>query len=230
MRSHPNALTLVWVLCLVLVPLRSHTGTVVGSAHDLSVGGSPAEPCAFCHTPHYANTRVEGPLWNRFVDPNTTFTLYASATMNTIVRQPGPVSRLCLGCHDGVNATTMGNDFSGSTKHDLVKPPGFPPPDMTSWPDCYGCHADIAHGRSPKMLGTDLSNDHPLAMVYPTSAQDPEFHVPPDLQNGWGPGNVRLYQGRVECGSCHDVHNPDHRPFLVRSNAASALCLTCHSK
>jgi predicted CXXCH cytochrome family protein len=218
-----------WTLVLLFAPLQSNSGTIVGSAHDLSTGGTP-EPCAFCHTPHYANTRVQGPLWNRFVDMNATFTLYASSTMNTFLPQPSPSSRLCLGCHDGVNATTMGNNYSGSTKHDLVKPPGHPPPDTTSWPNCNGCHADMVHGRAPKMLGTDLSDDHPISMTYPTPAQDPKFNVPPDSQNGWGPHNVRLVQGKVECVSCHDAHNPDYTPFLVRANAGSALCLTCHNK
>ncbi|MBN4058944.1 cytochrome c3 family protein [bacterium AH-315-J04] len=37
--------------------------------------------------------------------------------------------------------------------------------------------------------------------------------------------------GRVECTSCHDPHNQSGAPYmLVKSNARSALCLTCHKK
>jgi predicted CXXCH cytochrome family protein len=232
MKHSTRTLGLAGIVALLLAPLQSNSGTIVGSAHDLSTGATP-EPCAFCHTPHFANTRIQAPLWNRFVDPNAVFTLYASSSMDTTVTQPSPISRLCLGCHDGVNATTMGsNGYSGSTKHDLVKPPGFPPPDHSSQPNCNGCHADLAFGRASKIKtpGTDLSDDHPISMTYPTPAQDPKFNPPPDLVNGWGLGNVRLYQGKVECISCHDVHKPDFAPFLVKPNTASALCLTCHNK
>ena len=34
----------------------------------------------------------------------------------------------------------------------------------------------------------------------------------------------------VECASCHDPHNPVYGTFLRMSNAASAMCITCHSK
>jgi predicted CXXCH cytochrome family protein len=34
----------------------------------------------------------------------------------------------------------------------------------------------------------------------------------------------------VECGSCHDPHNTGNGTFLRMSNAASALCTTCHNK
>lgn len=226
-----------WILGVLLigvvlaVPLRVRSGTIVGSAHDLSTSTTP-EPCVFCHTPHMANTRIQGPLWNRFVDPNVAFTLYANpgGTMDTTVGQPSPLSRLCLGCHDGVEATTMGNGTVGSTKHELLKAPGSPPPDLTSMPNCNGCHADLAYGRPAKMLGTDLSDDHPISMVYPTPAQDPKFHTPPDSQRGWGVGNVRLFDGKVECSSCHNPHNPAYAPFLIKPNAKSDLCLTCHDK
>ncbi|MBI5385152.1 MAG: hypothetical protein HZA90_10750 [Verrucomicrobia bacterium] len=214
------------LLALLLVPCSLNSGSIVGSAHDLSSGSTP-EVCVFCHTPHHANAAA-GPLWNRFVDPNTTFTLYSSPTMNTMVPQPSPSSRLCLGCHDGVNATATANGFSGSTKHDVVNPPVGPRPDQTTWPSCNGCHAEIVHGRPAKMLGTGLHDDHPISMTYPTAAQDEKFYLPPDLQNGWGAGNVRLRQGKVECVSCHDVHKPDYAPFLVKPNTGSALCITCH--
>jgi len=34
----------------------------------------------------------------------------------------------------------------------------------------------------------------------------------------------------VECGSCHDPHNAANGTFLRRSNAGSAVCLSCHTK
>ncbi|MBI3593131.1 MAG: hypothetical protein HY099_06610 [Nitrospirae bacterium] len=39
-----------------------------------------------------------------------------------------------------------------------------------------------------------------------------------------------MFSGRVECPSCHDPHDPSRNTFLRKSNAGSALCLTCHIK
>jgi predicted CXXCH cytochrome family protein len=206
-------------------------GSVIGSRHDLSTPSTP-QVCEFCHTPHYANTNIQAPLWNR-AETTQLFTLYGSPTMNVAVGQPLVSSRLCLSCHDGVNASTVVHGNAVSTKHDLVKPPGSAPPDMTSQPNCERCHSDLYGRRRTLVLGTDLSNDHPISMPYPTTAQDPAFKTPPDVQNGWGGtslNDVKLYAGWVECGSCHNVHNPDMAPFLRKPNAASALCLTCHAK
>lgn len=206
-------------------------GSVIGTRHDLSTPGTP-QVCEFCHTPHAANTNIQAPLWNR-AETTQTFTLYGSPTMNAAVGQPLVSSRLCLSCHDGVNASTVVHGNTVSTKHDLVKPPGHPAPDMTSEPNCERCHANMYGGTRKLILGTDLSNDHPISIPYPTPAQDPAFKTPTDAQKGWGgasPNEVKLYAGYVECGSCHNVHSNDFAPFLRKSNVTSALCLTCHSK
>jgi predicted CXXCH cytochrome family protein len=223
----------------VFVPL-AHGGSVIGSRHDLSTAGTP-QVCEFCHTPHSANVNIPGtPLWNR-AETTQAFTLYGSPTMNTTPGQPGTamsgpgvLTRLCLSCHDGVNASTMVNGNTVSTKHDLVKPPGSAPPDMTSQPNCERCHSDMyGTKRRTLVLGTNLSNDHPVSMVYPTAAQDAGFVRPPNAISGWGgqsQNDIKLFNGSVECGSCHNAHNPDVAPFLRKSNASSALCLTCHKK
>ncbi len=210
-------------------------GSVIGSRHDLSTAGTP-QVCEFCHTPHSANTNsaiAGAPLWNR-AETTQTFTLYGSATMNVAVSQPGGISRLCMSCHDGVNASTVVHGNAVSTKHDLVKPPGHPAPDMTSEPNCERCHSNFYSGkRRTLVLGTNLRNDHPISLPYPTSAQDVAFKTPADAGKGWGgasQNDVKLYNGWIECGSCHNVHNPDTAPFLRKSNASSGLCLTCHNK
>lgn len=228
-------------LGLVLIPQFAFAGSIVGSRHDLSTGTTP-QVCEFCHTPHHANTNIAGaPLWNR-AETTQTFTLYGSPTMNTSPAQPGTASslsvpggpsRLCLSCHDGVNASAVVHGNVVSTKHDLVNPPGGGMPDMTSYPNCERCHADLYGGKPKLSLGTNLGNDHPIAMPYPTSAQGPGFKAPPDAVNGWGgssKNDVKLYGGIVECGSCHNVHSPDYGSFLRKPNAGSSLCLTCHNK
>ena len=207
--------------------------TIVGSRHDLSTTGVDPysnQTCAFCHTPHGANRILDAPLWNRFVSTTKVFTVYASATMDTVPGQPtSGVSDLCLGCHDGTIGMIVVNGITGSDKHDLVNAPGpGGTPDLTSYPDCRKCHGEM-YGDPPAVWqGLDLSDDHPIAMTFPASSLDPGFHLPPDIVRGWP--DLPLYSGKVECATCHDVHDPGITPFLRTSNAGSALCLRCHVK
>lgn len=210
---------------------RHAAAGIAGSKHDLSTPfGYSDQVCAFCHTPHSVNTAVPAPLWNRFVDGTKVFAVYQSATMDTIPSQPhGTLSGVCLGCHDGTLGSAVVNGYSGSDKHDLVNAPGpGGVPDLSSEPNCQRCHGEFYGGPPADWQGTDLSNDHPITVVYPTTAQDPKFHPPPDPGNGWD--DVKLYAGKIECPTCHSVHDPFIVPFLRRSNDGSGLCLTCHVK
>ncbi len=211
--------------------------SIVGSKHDLSTP-TPDTPevCVFCHTPHVPSvslsnnhgTRIDAPLWNRFIGSSTspvTFTVYASSTLKgTPANPPDGISLACLGCHDGVLAN---ND-----KHDLLNAPGSGGvPDTSSEPNCSRCHTWKGGGSGGSLtpvdiIGTDLTNDHPISMLYPVG--DSDFNVPPDSQNGWS--DIKLFNGKVECASCHDPHNPVNGEFLRISNAGSALCYKCHNK
>ena len=211
--------------------------TVVGSKHDLSTtGGDPGstQPCAFCHTPHGANASVSAPLWNRFVDLGMTYQMYSSSTMNSTPSAggvAGGISAVCLGCHDGVVSTAVVAGNMGSDKHDLVNAPGpGGVPDTTSMPNCNRCHPDIYSGGAPvSWMGTDLRNDHPIRIDYPTPAQDPGFQPVATVKLSTG---VRLYgaSNSIECATCHDPHGTTNTSFLRMDNTASALCLTCHIK
>ena len=98
-------------------------------------------------------------------------------------------------------------------------------------------------------IGTDLRNDHPVGITYPvTSGTSTEFKTPggqkgatfffDDGDNHMEKEEVRVYDGKVECASCHDPHGvPSGAPgstfkptFLRVANTGSALCLTCHTK
>lgn len=209
-------------------------GTVVGSKHDLSDaswGSDNSQTCAFCHTPHRSNPIAGAPLWNRFVNLSQVYTVYQSGTLNTTPGNPNSsiYSVLCLGCHDGTMGTAVVNGITGNTKHDLVNAPGRGGiPDTSSWPNCERCHPEIYGGSPVSWIGTNLADDHPISMTYPTAAQDPKFNTPPDLTVGWT--TIRLFGGKVECASCHDVHDPSNVPFLRMSNSGGILCLTCHQK
>jgi predicted CXXCH cytochrome family protein len=182
---------------------------IAGSAHDFSgETWSGGQICVTCHTPHGANTTVaDAPLWNHTLTAST-FTVYASGTMNATVGAPDGASKLCLSCHDGTVAL---DSFGGNTSNTGDKLTGS------------------------ENLGTDLRNDHPISFVYNSAlaTTDGGLRDPSTADSGLG-GTIAakmLISGKVQCASCHDVHNgAGVGSLLLKSNSGSALCLTCHNK
>jgi predicted CXXCH cytochrome family protein len=178
------------------------------SVHDFSAPGqAPTEVCRPCHTPQNGPTSLPIVLWNREPAPGA-YTVYESPTMNALIGQPKGVSKTCLSCHDGTVATAS---FKGAVSNTLI---------------------------GPANLGTDLSNDHPVSFTYndALAVADGELHSPTTQSSGLG-GTIAsdmLFgsdNSQLECASCHDVHNASNQEYLlVKSNARSALCMTCHSK
>lgn len=206
MKTLKKLFTLAFVM---LMGQYIYAQNIAGSAHDFSNENwnNTGEICIVCHTPHNADISVVGaPLWNHQVT-TTTFTLYASATLDATVGQPLASSKLCLSCHDGTVAV---DNFGGQTNGN----------DFISGSD---------------LLGTDLSDDHPISFTYDAAlaSLDGGLFDPTTVSSGLG-GTIDqdlLLGGQVQCASCHDVHNGAGLSDLLRlSNAGSALCLTCHNK
>ena len=231
-----------------------------GTPHDLGTPGAngmnyaadPADPlrriCIFCHAPHLtyrlAGTVGGGieappeydylPLWNhRLPDVSVAYTMYDNGpgapqtgpTASQAILQgmtPGSTSLLCLSCHDGslaVNAYGTGAAQTGcptaSNGTDLISP-------------CYRI-GEFGY----------LGNHHPIGFNY-----DSVQSADPDTGGGIRPADgamltpttfVRdhLYgDARMECGTCHAVHNAGNtgERLLWRSDQNSELCLTCHAK
>jgi predicted CXXCH cytochrome family protein len=176
-----------------------------GSAHDFSTQAwSAGQVCLVCHTPHNGQTSVV-PLWNRETT-TTAFTLYSSPTFDASVGQPSGASKACLSCHDGTVAL-----------------------------DSFGGNSGTTYLTGGTLLSDDLSNDHPISFVFDNilAGSDGGLHNPETTASGLI-GTIQqdlLFDNRMECASCHDVHNSYSQPgLLVKSNAGSALCLTCHNK
>ena len=183
--------------------------TISGSAHDFSneTWNTTGELCIVCHTPHHADVTVgDAPLWNHDVTA-ANFTLYNSATLDATVGQPDGSSKLCLSCHDGTVAV---DNFGGQTN---------------------GTQFVSGGG----LIGTDLNDDHPVSFVYDATlaGNDGGLFDPTTTNSGLG-GTIdedMLFNGKLQCASCHDVHNSSGiAKLLIKPNSASALCLTCHSK
>jgi len=120
--------------------------------------------------------------------------------------QPEGTSKMCLSCHDGVTAV---DNYGGTGGTGIVLTGGA-------------------------ALGSDLSNDHPIGIEYPTGSPA-EYNDPGTFAPGinGGPG-VRLVTinslDRVECSSCHEPHNNGLGNFLRVPIQESYICLQCHIK
>ena len=209
-----------WIaqLALLLATLPALAGTITGSAHDFTTSAwSGGRICVACHAPHKTDTSIaDAPLWNH-ANTAATYTLYSSPTMNATVSQPGGGSKLCLSCHDGTVAV---NSFGGVTGSTMIS--------------------------AVNNLGTNLKASHPIGFTYDTAlaTADGSLHDPATKSVTIGTGAqsktgtlaaVLLYGGKMECDSCHDVHNT----FTVGSSgtglvkvdqAGSKVCLACHNK
>ncbi len=201
----------------------ANAGTIVGTAHDLSGNGySGGEICVVCHTPHNADTTVtEAPLWNHAIT-TVNFAMYTSPTFDaTQDAQPTGSSKLCLSCHDGVTAI---DSFGGNTGNNFIT------------------------GKKAIGRNADLTDDHPISILYDAalSVTDPGLHDPTATTVIIGEGGDKTRTGtvsalllpadKVQCSSCHDVHNnfvgpgTNDQPLLKVSKAGSKICLTCHNK
>ena len=199
------------VVCLMALMAMAAPSfaTIVGSAHDFSGAGwnTTTEICNVCHAPHNNKTAIAGaPMWNH-EETAATFTLYTSSTFEASDQgQPSGTSKLCLSCHDGtVNLDAFGTETTGTTA-------------ITGTAN----------------LGTNLSTSHPISFTYDTAlaTADGELFDPATASSGLG-GTIAadmLFSGKLECASCHDVHDDTNGSFLIMSNDGSDLCMTCHDK
>ncbi|MDH5630876.1 MAG: cytochrome c3 family protein [Gammaproteobacteria bacterium] len=201
-----------------MASMSTFAGTITGSAHDFKAAtwNASGEICVVCHAPHNNQASIlNAPLWNH-TPTAASHTMYTGFDIDgTVGTAPNGASLLCLSCHDGTVAV---DSFGGNT----------PVPTNI---DAINANAN---------LGVDLSNDHPISVTY-DDVNDTELHpaATTDVTIGDGVGttgsiaNLLLAAGEVQCSSCHDVHNTNAvtgTKLLVKSNAGSALCLTCHNK
>jgi len=184
--NHPITGLIALGLALLLTT-GSAMAAVLNSVHDLSAGSGGTEVadnndataddtqvCAFCHTPHDSATTAAQviPLWNRTTTAttytsagNTTYTDNGGGTLSgTVLDLTTGVSMACLSCHDGTIAMDQLLNIPGSGD---------------SWATTAMTGANIDAGAGDGLgtsgkgvvtgvinLGTDLSNDHPVAINY----------------------------------------------------------------
>jgi predicted CXXCH cytochrome family protein len=81
-------------------------------------------------------------------------------------------------------------------------------------------------------LGTDLTNDHPISITYDAALAVAKRDMISPVSASFvdAAKTVPLFAGKMECSTCHNSHDNANGSFLRKSNAGSALCLSCHKK
>lgn len=207
-----------------------------------------AEVCVYCHTPHGASAQIDAPLWNRTTN-TTNYTVYDKPrTLNRPISQPGPNSLTCLSCHDGTIAIDSIINMPGSGGYDPAQSTSMNIAFLDSWRNpaavhatlgftpgsdqqCTYCHSEGGGAQAFPfevfVIGEDLTNDHPIGVLYPDNfTPDVDFYEPNLLYSNQSGAamkvfdknansypdtdEIRLYNSgdgaEVECASCHDPH------------------------
>jgi hypothetical protein len=204
------------------LPAWTFAAGITGSPHDFQsrTWNTSKSACGVCHTIH-GSAEQQVPLWAH-KSTEATFTAYTSPTLDAQASTGlSGSSRACLSCHDGTVAV---NNFGGMIQ---------------------GGSAELIDPVAS--LGTDLSDDHPVGIVYDSALavkdgflKNPETTLVtgPDFTGTRTISQEMLRAGRLECVSCHDVHKErgaaKNSAFMLLmdgpSYAGSKLCLTCHIK
>jgi len=222
---------------------------LLGSKHDLTalneragakaMGGVAFDDyesaCVYCHIPPEVDENATKPQqiqgWNRIRSAMEGYTLYSSGTFQSQARIPNEISLLCLSCHDGTMAVdrvvNTPKDWKSGNKMTLHMKINT----GNDLDHCGLCHdGSTAHHLGNRHIGTDLRSNHPVSIRFPgmdasyTGMLQSGFKTPRD-KDGFDNG-VRLFNGFVECASCHNVHDPSKVKFLRVQ--PEFLCITCH--
>lgn len=208
-----------------------------------------------------------------------TYNELGTSSLTQTITQPGPNSLSCLSCHDGQTAVDSIINMPGSGGYNAAQQAGQATGARDAFLNTWakggdGAGAPTGHGAlnndgsetgclichvpgtfvnatdfSVFVIGTDLRNDHPVGITFPTTS--PDFKATTGVKGSTpffdvnGNGNldssdIRLYDTgdgpEVECASCHDPHGVKgagatfNASFLRVSNDGSAVCMTCHTK
>jgi len=217
---------------------------IEGSVHDFSTNSWNLRRgvCSACHQAHHTDEAQIAPLWAHATS-TAAFVPYSSPTMNASVGMPSGPSLACLSCHDGtlaINQGISGPLGGGSTLSGPIDPGA--------------------------QIGPDLHTTHPISFVYdaalaaadggledPTTYKigDPKTRLTistPPVPASWSGTSLTgktidealLFNHRMECSSCHDVHKMDGSApssgILLKITGSdsdgrdSLICRTCHIK
>ncbi len=236
-------LILIAVAILVVSSLvLAQTSLMLNAKHDLRVtstktnaafiAGASDRLCSYCHTPHVPAAGIKVPLWSRAAKADQSWGAYSSSTMDATAIDPSVStgdqhkneSNMCLSCHDGSAMYTSAS---------YVKRPHV----QTGW-TAFETRTVNFTGRERNRIvnGTDytnLSHTHPVNFNYADAlTTDGALHNPVHPQYAYLDGTTkvgRLFNGKVQCSSCHNPHKTDTK-MIQGTTSDGKLCVACHAK
>jgi predicted CXXCH cytochrome family protein len=191
-----------------------------------SIKGASDNLCGYCHTPHVPAGGINTPLWARAKTTTTGYGVYTSTSMDAT---PTSVvggsndnnSSMCMSCHDGsvlfASAAYAGLKRPSSNTGISWTTTGF---DTLRIRDSKNLYNGVKYGAG-------LQHTHPVNFLYSDATGDPGIHPVPVATDSLAAA-APLYDGYVQCGSCHDPHLTGK--FIRISMTNSALCISCHNK
>jgi len=201
-----------------------------GAADNAIVDASAV--CSYCHTAH-DNTGTADRTW-LWIHPygTATYTPYTSPTLTgteniTLVNE----SAKCLSCHDGTVALSSGAYGTAPTTGNYTDSIRGTPTQLTT--------AGIL---SYAAYIVPTVRTHPVSIAYTTASAPLHNMNPPASTSGVdAAGNIPLYSGEMECGTCHEVHSSAGGVILrvfptgpgldapaTAAQGSNAFCLYCH--
>lgn len=185
--------------------------SIKASKHDLSVSGTGDlkvtnmnNICIFCHTSHSSVTSSNKPLWNR-KEEAPVYSVYKSTTLVSKIDQPDGASKLCLSCHDGNIA--LGQIDRGPKELMFLN----------------SSDGRIPRGRKSN-LGENITDDHPISFNSSLVVSSSIEYKHPSIDD-----EVKYdKKGKIQCTSCHNVHDNVFGKFLVKDNRRAMICKSCH--
>jgi len=221
--------TLALLMLSTFAWAKAPKSAIVNSAHDFrtSLSGASFTLCNFCHVAH-KTAAVKYPsnigplLWNHTLSAVTSYGVYSSPGFNglgTDVSDVGAlnagaytITNLCLGCHDGtVGINSWYEPVTSSSFSNIPSSPAIFVPNTATI--------------------KDLTNTHPINFTY-NAALATAAHIltPASTTSVDGTGEVPLYAGKMQCGTCHDPHNGASGIFERNfpTQASGSFCTYCH--
>jgi len=236
-------------------------------SQNLQQPGSASLTCLSCHDGQTAIDSIinmPGSGMGRVAQSTDSSSAAAITFLNSWVAKPGHVEATQHMGLDSTNGVLGTGDGAGGVVVGTGPGPGCTLIAGTYYcavggKGCLTCHSPTGSNTGAGTfvnftlfnIGTDLRNDHPIGVTFPaTNGPGTDWNTPAGVQgsstyfesvaNGkMDKQEIRTYEGRVECASCHDPHGvpragpgtPFNDTFLRKQNRdGSAVCLTCHNK
>ncbi|HLK33756.1 MAG TPA: hypothetical protein VKT29_11740 [Terriglobales bacterium] len=210
---------LVMALTATMSFAKVGKSAIVGGRHDLrtELSGSSYALCNYCHIAHkFSNVTAPptaGPLlWNHTLSSKTSYGVYTSSSFsgyNTDITDLGSVatptvSNLCLSCHDGTVA-------------------------IDSWYSAVRASQNTVMMPADRTV-TDLTQQHPINFSYTTAlATAAGLRAPASTTSVDGAGEIPLFQGKMQCATCHDPHNASGiMTQAFPTQTSGTFCTYCH--